>query len=297
VKPSCPLASIVLVNWNGLQDTIDCIESCRELTYDNFSITVVDNGSKDGSLEELTARYPQHIIVESGQDLGFAGGCNIGIQRALDEGAEFVWLLNNDTRVDPLALTALVDELVAHPEAAVVGSKIFYYDRPEVLSFVGGGFLGMSGRTYHLGDGDTDRGQYDEPREIEFSTGASMLVRSDVIRNVGLMDDRYFLYWEDVDWCERIRLAGWTVRYAPASLVWHKVGATIPDDKTWAQARYEGRNRIEFYRRVHPRRWPLVALFTLGNAAYLLVRGRPRSAGAMARGVLDALAGRIGPTE
>lgn len=297
MNPAPPLAAIVLVNWNGLQDTIDCIESCHGLAYENFSIIVVDNGSADGSFETLTGRYPQHVIIESGGDLGFAGGCNIGIQRALDDGAEYVWLLNNDTKVDPMALSALVDELAEHPDAAIAGSKIFYYARPDVLQFVGGGFKGMSGRTYHFGDGDADQGQYDESMEIEFSTGASMIVRSDVIRDVGLMDDRYFLYWEDVDWCERIRLAGWTIRYAPKSVVWHKVGATIPDDKRWAQARYEGRNRVEFYRRVYPRKWPRVALFTLGNAAYLLVRGMPRSSWAMTRGVFDALAGRIGPIE
>ncbi len=133
--------------------------------------------------------------------------------------------------------------------------------------------------------------------ETAFTTGASILVRSDVIHNVGLMDDRYFLYWEDVDWCERMRLAGWSIRYAPESVVWHKVGATTPDDRAWAQSRYEGRNRVEFYRRVHPRRWPLVAAFAIGNALYLLLRGRPKSARAMAHGVVDALAGRIGPIE
>lgn len=288
---------IVLVNWNGWQDTVTCVESCAALEYTGYQILVVDNGSTDESVQELRSRCPDVTLIEAGVDLGFAGGCNIGIQRALDAGHEYVWVLNNDTTVDSHALSALVEDLETHPEAAIAGSKVFYFDRPDILSFAGGGLTRFSGRTYHRGDGERDDGKYDVAEETDFATGASILVRSDAIRSVGLMDDRYFLYWEDVDWCERFRLSGWTIRYAPQSVIWHKVGATTPDDRAWAQARYEGRNRVQFYRRVHPRRWPWIAAFAFGNAAYLLLRGRPKSARAMASGVMDALAGRLGPIE
>jgi GT2 family glycosyltransferase len=252
------LVCIVLVNWNGWRDTVECVRSCASLDYRPFRVIVVDNGSTDDSAERLRAELGDRgdiTLIETRANLGFAGGCNIGIRRALDDGAEYVWLLNNDTVVEPGTLSALTEVFAEQPSAGIAGSKIFYHDRPGVISSAGGRISPRLGLTTHIGDGEADAGQYDTVRDVDYVTGASLLVRASVVESIGPMDESYFLYWEEADWCERARTAGWRVLYAPASRVWHKVGASTATDKSYVKARYEGRNRVAFHRRNRPRRW------------------------------------------
>ena len=288
------LVFIVIVNWNGWHDTLECVKSCRSLDYRPFHLLVVDNGSTDDSAEKLHELLPNVEILETGENLGFAGGNNAGIERALEQGAEHVWLLNNDTVVEAETLSALVRPLQHNATIGMTTSKIYFFDRLDTIWFAGGTISRKWGFTRHVGEGEADRGQYDRPSDVDYGSGASLLVRASVVSEIGPLDPDYFVYWEETDWCERARRAGWRVRYVPASRVWHKVGAATPPEQSWAKWRYEGRNRVMFYKRNRPGEARRVALLALLNAAYLLFRGRPRSAAALVRGVGDACAGRTG---
>lgn len=292
MRMDAELVCIVLVNWNGWRDTAECLHSCLNLDYPSFHAIVVDNGSTDESVERLRTEFADDdvTLIEAGANLGFAGGCNVGIEAAFDLGARYVWLLNNDTVIEPRTLTPLVETLANQPYAGIAGSKIYFFDRPDTLWFAGG-IISKWGWTRHRGEGEVDHGQFDETCDVDYATGASLLIRRDVAETVGLMSEDFFLYWEEVDWCERARAAGWRIVYVPTSRVWHKVGASTPDERAHTKWRYEGRNRMLFYKRNRPALLAKTGLASAANALYLLLRGRPRSALSLSRGVLDGLFG------
>ena len=254
VMDNRPNVCIILVNWNGLSDTLECVRSCLGLEGCRFTIVIVDNGSSDGSCEALVAGLgvdPRIILLRAGANLGFAGGNNRGIAWALDAGDDFIWLLNNDTIVNPTTLRALVDAASVHPHAGIFGSKIHFRDQPDTIWFAGG-FVQRHGHhgSHHRGQGEIDRGQYDRVEEVEYISGCSLLVRAATLRDIRFMSEDYFLYWEDVDWCTRARIAGWQCLYVPRSTLMHKVGAATsrqPD----IQLRYETRNRLLYQWRFH----------------------------------------------
>lgn len=297
VSSSCAEVYILILNWNGWRDTVDCVESVLQLDHPSFHILVIDNGSKDESVRELRRRFgslDNVEIVETGANLGFAGGNNAGIRLALERGASYVWLLNNDTTVDPQALSALVKAARAHPEAGVLGSKIYYFDHPNVLWFAGGLIdRDRGGHSIHIGQGEEDHGQYDSVRTVDYITGCSMLMPVDLIRSVGLMDEDYFLYWEEVDYNARIQEAGHQSLYVPASRVWHKVSASIGGANP-LQQRYEARNRLYFHQRHLPQRLAVVRAHLLREFLHLIKTRQWRSAAARLRGVADFQLGRSG---
>ncbi|MEI6727050.1 MAG: glycosyltransferase family 2 protein [Actinomycetes bacterium] len=293
-KPNTESVCVILVNWNSWPDTVACLESCAALTYPNVEIVVVDNGSADDSVVRLGERFPDLRVVETGANLGFAAANNVGMRAALSGGAEYVWLLNNDTVVDPSALSELVDALRTDRGAGIACSRIYYLNEPNRLWFAGGCLSAWSGWALHRGVDQIDHGQYDEVEEVDFATGCSLLARAAAVAACGPMAEDYFLYWEDVEWCVRARRAGWRVVYAPRSRVWHKVGGSSADGSGRVHWRYEGRNRLRFYAKHRP--WALgwVAPATLASALYLAARGRPGDGLALLQGSLDACRGRRG---
>jgi GT2 family glycosyltransferase len=293
------LTAIVIVNWNGWLDTVECLRSCRQLEGAEHVELVIDNGSTDRSVGELQSRFPGLRVLENGSNLGFAGACNVGIREALQAGAEFVWLLNNDTIVDRAALAELVRALQSSPQAAFAGSKIYYASRPDVLWFAGGDLPIHGSEPCHRGLDEPDLGRYDEPTPCGFITGCSLLVRTTAIASIGLMPEDYFLYWEDVDWNERAAAAGMERLYVPTSKVWHKVSASSRGEagsRHPRMDRYSMRNFILFHRRHRPRGLALALLRGwLRTLKMLLVERRPKQSAAALRGMIDASAGRIGP--
>lgn len=285
----------VILNWNGWRDTLACVRSCQRLVNVDNELIVIDNGSTDGSVERLQAEIPGLRIIETGANLGYAGGNNVGVRLAIDEGAEFVWLLNNDTTVDPRALDELIAVMRSNPRAGIVGSKIFYADRPEVLWFAGGYCRPDYGWAMHRGQDEVDTGQYDQIGPAEFITGCSLLVRRATVADIGVLDDGYFLYWEDVDWCVAAASAGWEIIYAFGSRVWHKVGGSGTGGIDLLQVRYDTRNRIRFHRRHRPARLARVRWWATRHALGMLPGKNTRRQG-MARmgGVIDSLFGRVG---
>ncbi len=220
------LVYIIILNWNGWRDTLECIQSCIKLTYANFRILVVDNGSTDDSVAAIRQNFPDIELLETGVNLGFAGGNNRGIKRALEENADFLWLLNNDTVVDRNALSELMALAESNNQIGVVGSKIFFYDKPKLLWFAGGSITKLTKLAYHFGHHQEDGVLYQTNRDVDFITGCSYLINRSTVQQVGYMREEYFLYGEDTDWCIRIAKAGWRITWASQSRVWHKVSSS-----------------------------------------------------------------------
>lgn len=293
--------AILVLTYNNYADTRECLASLAGLEYPDCEVVVVDNGSCDGSLEKLRGDFPSLTFIENGTNLGYAGGNNRGIARALERGADAVWLLNNDTVVHPEALARLAEAAASLPDAGILGSFVCCYDAPQEVHFAGGKLVKGKGKGRHIG-GEV-RGPYpDRPQRTDFVTGASLLARREMIEEVGALDESFFLYLEDVDWALRARRAGWATYVVPGSRVWHKINRTTQ----MARPRiiyYVCRNSLYLCRRHFPLRLPQVLGWCLYSyvASYLVkwVLGG-FDPGALAylrmgwRGVGDFLAGRMG---
>jgi len=247
-----PRVFIIVLNWNGQDDTLECLGSLQHLDYPNFETVVVDNGSTDGSEESIRSSFPSVRLIQTGRNLGYAGGNNVGIRFALSHGADYVWLLNNDTTVDPKALTALVDTAVSDSAIAFVGSKIYLYDRPDVIWYAGGTIdLSDGGRTAHPGGGRKDTGQFDTVSDVGYVTGCSLLASRDAISAIGMLPEEYFLYFEETDWNLAAQRRGYRTVMAPDSHVWHKY-ADVGEYKD-RFIYYSFRNRIRIVKKYAPR--------------------------------------------
>lgn len=212
---------VVVLNWNGWSDTAVCLSSLRRLRYENYEVIVVDNGSTDDSCLRIRSEFPWVKLLEAGKNLGFAGGCNVGMRYALGHGADFIWLLNNDTIVSPTALHSLVDKANSNPHLGAVGSAIYFTDEEERLQAWGGGYVNFwAGASRHFREPVGDD-------MIEFLTGASMLISRKAIDSIGLLDEEFFMYWEDAAYCFHLRAEGWKLAVAEASRIWHKGSASV----------------------------------------------------------------------
>ena len=237
-----PKVVIVILNWNGINDTIECIESVLKIDYPNFDIVVVDNGSSDGSGRMIRDRFDQIHLIENDSNLGYAEGNNVGIRHALKNGAECVWLLNNDTVVDKNALIAMIDLAERNREIGILGSKIYYFDQPDTIWFAGATIDWRRAVSAHIGRLEKDTGQYETDKEVDRVTGCSMLIRREVFENVGLFDENFFLYDEEVDLCVRARKKGYRNYYVPKSIVYHKISASTGESSAPVYAYYDTRN-------------------------------------------------------
>jgi GT2 family glycosyltransferase len=230
-----PIVYIIVLNWNGLQDTIVCLDSVVKLNYPNFRLIVVDNGSTDGSTDIISKNYPKVHFIENNENLGYAKGNNVGIRYALENNADYVWLLNNDTVVEQHALLNMVVEAEKDPLNGIIGGKIYYLNSAKKIWFAGAMIEWSRGTSNHIGLNETDVGQYDYVQEIDRVAGCSMLVRREVCHSVGLLDENFFLYVEEVDWCVRARKAGFKCLFVPSSIVYHKASASVPQIGTWSK--------------------------------------------------------------
>ena len=237
-----PKVSVIIVNWNRKDDTIDCLKSLRRVsTYGyELSVIVVDNGSTDGSVEAFNKTTNLVFrLIPLKENTGFVGGNNIGIKSAMEDGAEYVLLLNNDTLVDKGLIRELLKSAEKNKEAGVLVPKIyfapgfeFHKDRypksllGKVIWFAGGVIDWNNVYASNFGVDEVDRGQFDSEREIDFATGCAMFIKRKVISKVGLLDERYFAYLEDAEYCQRVKKAGWKVIYVPTGYLWHKVSQT-----------------------------------------------------------------------
>lgn len=269
-----PPVHILLLNWHSWPDTIACLYSLATLDYPNFRVLVVDNGSTDDSVARIHATHPAVPIIETGHNLGFGGGCNIGIRHALGNGAEYVWLLNNDATADSHALAAMVEIAEKDFRIAAVGSVVYEMDSPKHIQAWGGGRVNLwTGQCRHL----------TAPGQPDYLTGTSLLLRAKALQEVGLFDEDFFMYWEDTDLSFRIRRAGWQLTVAQDAHVWHKGSATLGKQSP-TLALYYNRSAMRFYRKHAP--IPLIPslLGTSGRVGKQLLRGHMGNALAVLEG-------------
>ena len=240
-----PRVTILILNWNGLQDTLACLASLQCVKYPNFDILVVDNGSCDGSTTVIRERFPEVRVIENERNLGFTGGNNVGL-RHLAQGVDYVLLLNNDTEVAPDFLGRLVDVAEADPGIGIVGPKIYYHEQPVVIWSAGGTIDWQRGKSRMLELDELDEGQSGVvPREVDFVSGCALLVKRAVLEQIGLLDERFFAYYEEIEWCVRAKREGFKIVHVPRAKVWHKIPLDARDSSPIVQY-YMSRNRILF---------------------------------------------------
>lgn len=219
--------TVVVLNWRRADDTIACLESLRAARLDGARLLVVDNGSGDGSVARIRAAAPDVPVLALAENRGYAGGNNAGIEQALADGAAAVLLLNNDTVVSPDFLPTLVDALNASPEAAAVCGAVHRHDRPELLDVAWSEVRFSDRHVVQLRGVNAVPGEgFDRRRNVEIAVGCVLLLRATALRQVGLLDEAYFAYHEDVEWCLRARAAGWHLFYEPFARVYHRGSAS-----------------------------------------------------------------------
>jgi GT2 family glycosyltransferase len=328
---------VIVLNWNGWKDTIECLESVLRLNGPNIRVIVCDNASSDGSFEKLkewargnrepTIRNPElsHLItpqvakpisylelttreaesatrfdsaplvfIQTGANLGYAGGNNVGLRYALrDARAQYFWLLNNDTVVEPDALTAMIQFMQQNRRAGLCGSlNLSYFEPGEILSRGGGAYNRWTGRVSKI-KGPAGKASRLAPERIDFITGASVLVTRDFLNKVGLMEESYFLYFEEHDWAARAK-GKFQLGYARESIIYHKEGMAIGshrnrENRSLLSEKYLSRNRLLFTRRFFPWALPSVIVAVTATAAYWLVRGKVQRAWVILRSMFEGL--------
>jgi hypothetical protein len=213
---------VVIVVWNGLEDTLECLRSLRGCRYDRKRILVVDNGSTDGSAEVLARLFPEVQVLRAPRNLGFTGGNNLGLLEAMRQRVRYAFLLNNDTTVSPDALECLVDCAQAHPRGGLLAPVIHYYDAPTEIWCAGARVNLSRGEAFHEPVREISPGA--SAFGTEWVSGCAMLVRMAAVVAVGMFDPRFYLTWEDVDWCLRMHSGGYGVLVVPSSRILHKGG-------------------------------------------------------------------------
>ncbi|MBN8683351.1 MAG: glycosyltransferase family 2 protein [Chitinophagales bacterium] len=255
-----PLVSIITVNYNQTAATCALLDSIRRQHYRAVEVIVVDNASKEDPAAHFATHYPEALYLRSASNLGFAGGNNLALPHAK---GDFLFFVNNDAELTPEALDTLLVWMQQHPDTGILSPLICYYPEKgqtkDIIQYAGMTEIHpLTGRNRTLGAGETDNGQYREARPTAYAHGAAMLVRRAALEQAGPMQEDYFLYYEELDWCARMRRAGWQIAIEPRAKIYHKESLTtgrMGPLKTY----YMNRNRVQFMRR-HVRGWKL-ALF------------------------------------
>jgi GT2 family glycosyltransferase len=252
IKMSVKVA-VVIVSYKGKADTLECLASLESLDYDNYSIILVDQNSGDGVLEEVTIQFPKVVCLANPTNNGFAGGNNLGIDYALKDGAEAVFLLNNDTIIAPDLLSAVVAKAEGEERIGLVGPTMFYYDHPTTVWSLGG-WLNYRADATQIGDGLSEEAAIAQlaTRPPDYFVGCGLYIKQAVLEEIGLLPEEYFLYYEETDFCVRARRAGWQLAHAPEGKLWHKISRSTGRDSPLTLY-YMRRNALLFVERYHPK--------------------------------------------
>ena len=297
---SAPRVGIVLVNWNSYADTAACLRSLADISYPNAEIIVVDNGSADDSSSRLRTEFPAATYILSKENTGFTGGNNLGIHHALDTACTYVLLLNNDTFVLPGFLEPLVERMETDSTIAAASGKIYYAPQArngeDKVIWYAGCYRKWHMGYHHYGVEEKDVGQFEEPREIAYASGCLMLLRSSIVREIGMLSSEYFIYWEEADWCHRAIDAGYRCMYEPRSVIYHNFASAPLGYETpfhmymqyrnsfiYAKKHYHGTQSIRY--------WLFYPIYIL-NRFILDIRAKnTRAAKAIVWGIIDYFRG------
>lgn len=243
-----PLVSIISINYNGLSVTLEMIESLQKISYPAIEIIIVDNNSKEEP-DEIANLFPDVILVRNPINEGFAGGNNRGIEIAK---GEYILMLNNDTIVPEDFLEPLVERAQNNPKIGLISPKLVYFEDPSIIQYAGYTDINpITGRGHGIGFNEKDNGQYNTAIPTSRGHGAAMFIPRSVIENIGLMAEIYFLYYEEMDYCERIKKAGYEIWFEPASKIIHKESMAVGKNST-LKTYYMSRNRLLYLRRNVP---------------------------------------------
>lgn len=276
---------IVILNFNGREFILRCLDSVKKLKTDGYDLEtlVVDNVSTDDSVELIKKNYPDLRLLVNKENLGFAEGNNVGIRYALENGGDFVLILNPDTIVDENLLVQLIKVAKSNSKIGIVGPKIYFApgyefhkarykpeERGKVIWYAGGIVDWKNVLASHRGIDEVDQGQYNKIQQADFISGCAMMVKREVFKKIGLFDPKYFLYWEDNDFCQRARKAGFEIFYTPGAKMFHlNAGSSASGGPL--QEYYITRNRLLFGMRYAPLR---AKLALIKESLKLLMTGR-----------------------
>jgi len=277
---------IILLNWNGKKDTLECLASLEKIKNPRFSTVIVDNGSIDDSVKTLREAYPQIPIIETKANLGFAGGNNVAIEWALQKRADWIFLLNNDTIVDPDVLTAFLEAASIDPFPKVLGAKIYRYHDPQIIDHLGGQWNPKIAEFESCNSGKVDDGiSYENREKVDYACGAALFIHRSVFESIGLLEPRFFLFWEETDFCTRARRAGFEVWTAPQAKIWHKVSSSFTGGKPhmhyfwwrsrllWIERNCSTEEKKELYRNIIiPELWKSMRHYLLRSIQSLFSR-------------------------
>ena len=297
---TAPRIVAVVLNTNRREDTLACLGALAHSTYPNVGVMVLDNGSNDGSPEAIRAQFPAVQVVPLAENLGYAGNNNVGIKLAVAQGADWVFVLNEDTLVEPECLTHLIEAAERDPRLGVLGPMVYTFDAEPRISSAGGRVRWAIADAVNEGMGELDSGQY-PARAVDFINGCGLLVARAALQKAGYLDDSFFIYFEETDWCVRIQRAGFGIWFEPAARMRHK--APIHHSNFGPSTLYYvTRNRLRFFARHTP--WPLwpVAMYRALAGILRGIRnhqrqGRPEHARATQWAVRHALQRRWGKAD
>jgi len=303
---SQPLVAVIIVHWGSPTVTMECMATIRSSNYENLHIIVVDNCSRQRLWRDPSKLDREVTYLQSETNLGYAGGNNVGIGKALELKAKYILLLNNDTVVDNDMIIHCVTYLEGHPDVSLISPKILHYSAPQYINVAGGGMDVNTGYSIRFGENEEDFGQFDSEQDITWATGCALFAASSVFEHVGLFDESLFSYCEDDDLSRRILLAGMRMKYYPKAKVWHKGSSVKVNHKislpTSVATYYFWRNRLYNLRRyISGKRAKGYGLFAFRFlwtfASFALKHQRLDLCLAMLLGVGDSIAGRMGKRE
>jgi hypothetical protein len=254
--------NLFVLNWNGRDLTLDCLSSLEKVIYPNVKIHIIDNGSSDNSVVSIRNKFPDYEIIELAENHGFAKGNNTGFQ-SVKQKADYTIFLNNDTIVDPNFIDPLVNELEAISNVKQTAPKIFYEDKKEYIWFAGGIISLWTGVIRHSGIRKKDSSKFSQKRKIDYATGCCVCMRTVDFESIGMFDETFLLYGEDVDLSLRFSNQGGEILFVPESKIWHKVSASLGGQSAFGKWKRKLSGKMKLVRKHSPEYQVIISLFMI----------------------------------
>jgi len=234
-----------VLNWNGKQDTLECLDSIGKIAYQNLDVIVVDNGSNDDSVIAIQKKFPEVNILQTGKNLGYAGGNNYGIRHAITTGADYILILNNDIVVDPDLVKKFLEATLSVSELAIFAAKIYYFSQPQKIWYAGARRVGSTAHFTHIGQGSIEKdNQFNTIAETDYACGCAIFFDKKVIEKIGYFDEKFYLTYEEADFCYRARKEGVKSYIVPGAKIWHKVSISFGGEESPLFRYFISRNKL-----------------------------------------------------